>query len=103
MDRTELRAELERLTEKLLDPHYRPGDREEWVDMGVAIRNTLDEIRNGVDTIDAEVIALLSKQRAETERCANPGCNRWMLVTKGVGRRRRTCSPACRTALARSR
>lgn len=102
MDPTELLATVEQLAEQVAGQDKQPTCRAEWIGAALALRNALDAIRDTVDDLDYDIGRRLTAESLVTKRCARPGCRKWTLVTTGK-RRRRTCSDACRVALARSR
>lgn len=103
MELTQLRAHVERLAEQVVGRSTTPTDPADSVTAVAELRTALTAICMAASNADFALAELLTARGAVTKRCANPDCPTWMVVTKGVGRRRRTCSDACRTALARSR
>lgn len=102
MDPTDVQAAVERLACAIVDQHEPPNTDRERTAARVALRNALHRIRTTVDDLDFEVAQQLTRDGHVTIRCARPECRRWFLAA-GTGRRRRTCSGACRAALARTR
>lgn len=99
MDPTEILDELERLAVKVVGQRERPAGRAEWIDNALALRDALAVIRDAVDDLDYEIARRFDAESLVTKRCAN--CRHWMVVNT-VGRRRRTCSAACRKARERA-
>ena len=102
MDRTELQALMEWLGAQLANPARRPVTDTEKTQARIALRNAFACVREMVDDLDFELAQQLTRDGHVTIRCAGPGCGRWVLAKGSVGRRRKTCSAACRQAYARA-
>lgn len=102
MNRTELLAVLDSLVTQLLDQPEQPRTRDEAIDHLLDVRDVIDDIRDSLDDLDDSADRELRAFGVVTKRCIRRGCGLWFRVA-GTGRRRETCSDACRQAVLRAR
>lgn len=97
MDPTDRAAAVESLLRQHADLPHTPWTPDQTAAALIAIRNAVDDFRDGLDDADDEASKILQEMGALTKRCAHPKCERWMLVS-AVGRPREYCSDACRSS-----
>lgn len=79
-----------------------PRDTDEWAEQQLAVLDLLDDLADVLDERREEVEKSLTDAGVRRKRCANPECERWMLLAE-TGRPREVCDSVCYNALRAAR
>lgn len=71
-----------------------PRNPDEWADQQLGLLDLLDDLADVLDERREEVEKSLDAANMRRKRCANPDCERWMLLAE-TGRPREVCSDVC--------